>query len=332
MIKKIFIKMRTSIRLAILVSISVFLLIGAFIFLFKPIYKVTINGEFIGYCENKSDLQKRINSYMDTGDGSSSNIAFAEIDPMPKYEICLLKKGIVTNDEEIYEKVISNSTNYYRYFTIIEDEEEKVYVSDFSTAESIVNTLKEKKSTNIDNISIVEIYDTELKDFSTADDAVASLYVEPAPVIVVATTTNSSINTSRNMSYQTVDLGVTLARPVSGTISSRFGSISSVRSGAHTGLDIAAPKGTTITAAAAGTVIYAGTKGSYGKLIVIAHSSTVQTYYAHCNSISVNVGDYVTQGQAIGTVGMTGNATGYHLHLEIRVNGVAYNPINYVYN
>jgi murein DD-endopeptidase MepM/ murein hydrolase activator NlpD len=300
MIKKIFIKMRTSIRLAILVSISVFLLIGAFIFLFKPIYKVTINGEFIGYCENKSDLQKRINSYMDTGDGSSSNIAFAEIDPMPKYEICLLKKGIVTNDEEIYEKVISNSTNYYRYFTIIEDEEEKVYVSDFSTAESIVNTLKEKKSTNIDNISIVEIYDTELKDFSTADDAVASLYVEPAPV--------------------------------SGTISSRFGSISSVRSGAHTGLDIAAPKGTTITAAAAGTVIYAGTKGSYGKLIVIAHSSTVQTYYAHCNSISVNVGDYVTQGQAIGTVGMTGNATGYHLHLEIRVNGVAYNPINYVYN
>lgn len=334
MIKKILTKMRTSIRFCILVSISIFLIIGAFLFLFKPIYKVTINGDFVGYCENKSALQKKINQYMETGNNNNENIAFAQIDEMPKYEICLLKKGIVTNDAEIFEIVKNNSTTYYRYFSILENDEKKLYVSDFATAENIVNSLKEKKSTNINNISIEEIYSTELQEFSTIEIAVNKLYVKP---VVVATkkpntyTASGSVITSRNISYQKVDIGISLSRPISGTITSRFGANSSVRSGTHTGLDIAAPKGTPIGAAASGTVTFAGTKGSYGNMIVITHSSGVQTYYAHCNTLNAKVGDYVTQGQTIATVGSTGNSTGNHLHLEIRVNGVAYNPSNYVY-
>ena len=122
--------------------------------------------------------------------------------------------------------------------------------------------------------------------------------------------------------------GIGLIKPVSGIITSRFGPRSS---GNHTGLDIANSTGTPIKAAAAGTVIYSGYKGSYGKLIIVAHTNSIQTYYAHCSRLYVSAGQTVSQGEVIAAVGSTGNSTGPHLHLEVRVNGVARNPQNYVY-
>ena len=78
-----------------------------------------------------------------------------------------------------------------------------------------------------------------------------------------------------------------------------------------------------------GTVAFSGWKQSYGKLITIDHGNGVYTYYAHCSSLYKSAGEYVSQGEIIGTVGSTGNSTGPHLHIEVRVNGVAYNPIDY---
>mgnify|MGYP000106149234 FL=1 len=66
-------------------------------------------------------------------------------------------------------------------------------------------------------------------------------------------------------------------------------------------------------------------------MIVISHGNGIETYYGHCSKLYVEVGDKVSQGETIAAVGSTGNSTGPHLHLEIRVNGVAYNPQNYVY-
>ena len=133
------------------------------------------------------------------------------------------------------------------------------------------------------------------------------------------------------MSKTSASLGVSLIKPITGTITSRFGARSSIRSSAHTGLDISSPTGTPIKAAAPGTVIWSGRKGSYGYLVVISHSNGVQTYYGHCSALYVSAGQSVSQGQTIAAVGSTGNSTGPHLHFEIRVNGVAYNPQNYVY-
>ena len=111
-------------------------------------------------------------------------------------------------------------------------------------------------------------------------------------------------------------------------VSSRYGS----RWGkTHKGLDIAASTGTSIKAAASGTVTTAGwNSGGYGYLIVISHGNGVQTYYGHCSSILVKEGQTVSQGDVIGKVGSTGRSTGSHLHFEIRVNGTAYNPLNYI--
>jgi murein DD-endopeptidase MepM/ murein hydrolase activator NlpD len=109
-------------------------------------------------------------------------------------------------------------------------------------------------------------------------------------------------------------------------ISSGFGSRGNRR---HLGVDMRSPKGSPIYAADGGVVTTASYQGSYGYLIVLNHGNGLETYYAHCDKLLVSVGDVVAQGQQIGTVGITGNATGYHLHFEVRVNGTYQNPLNY---
>jgi len=97
----------------------------------------------------------------------------------------------------------------------------------------------------------------------------------------------------------------------------------------HLGVDLRRPKGSPIMAADGGTVTKACYSGSYGNLIIINHGNGIQTYYSHCNSLNVSAGDQVSKGQVIGTVGATGNATGNHLHFEVRVNGTCQNPMNF---
>ena len=334
--KKILIKIRTITKLSLLIFLSVFLIVGAVIFIYKPIYSVSLNGELLGYTEDKGKLQSRINDFVENGDSSkdNNNLAFVSIDEMPTYKMCLLKRDVATNDDEIFKTVIKNGIPYYKYYAILDDDDEKVFVSDFETAEEIVSGLKKKNSNNIKDISIIEKYETKLKEFTTKEKAIAKLY-EKKPVVVrrVASTRSSggSFSTARNLSQSKISLGISLIRPISGTISSRFGSMSRVRSGAHTGLDIAAPYGTSIKAASSGTVVFSGYKGAYGKMVAIDHGNGVMTYYGHCSSLIASVGQRVSQGTVIAKVGSTGNSTGNHLHLEIRVNGVAYNPQNYLY-
>ena len=335
--KRLLIRIRTIFKAMILIGISVFLILGGLSFAYHPIYSVSLNDEFLGYTDNKVELQKRINEYAEKADGEDSNVAFVEMNQMPEYKLCLLKKDIVTNDDEIFDKITGLGTTYYRYFAIGTSEEEKVYVGDIETAEAIIEELKEKESNNIDELIILEKYEEELQEFTSKEDAISNLYVEK-PVVVVAKTitakkysSSGSVNTGTNLGSGAPSIGISLIKPVSGTLSSRFGARSRIRSSAHTGLDIATSKGTSIVAAAAGTVSFAGYKGSYGNLLVIDHGNGVQTYYAHCNTLNVSVGTKVSQGQFIATVGSTGNSTGPHLHLEVRVNGVAYNPQNYVY-
>ncbi len=335
--KKIFVHVRTFIKFISLISIATFLIIVALAFFYKPIYNVTINGEQVGYSANKSKLQKQINNYLEKGEGQA-NVAFVQVESLPQYKICLLKRNIVTNDDEIFEQIKAQGTTYYKYYAILEDNEEKYYISDFQTAENTINQLKEKNSSNISNISILEKYETETKDFATSEQIVAALYKEPVQQKTVISKTNTtrytamgSVNTSLKTSGNKVQIGLNLMRPISGTITSRFGARSRIRKSLHTGLDISAPTGTAIKAAESGKVTFSGRKGSFGNMLVITHENGVQTYYAHCSKLYVSAGKKVSKGETIAAVGSTGNSTGPHLHLEVRVNGVAYNPQNYVY-
>ena len=328
MFKKVIIHLKLWTKLAVIIMIALAIIGFLIFFIYKPTYSVTLNGEFIGYTEDKRKLQNKINDYIKTGDNNV--IAFVEIDTLPEYKICLLKKGITTNTDEIFSKVISSGVPYYKYYAILENNEEKYYVQTYEEAEKVLNDLKAKNSNNKDKITYALKYNTELKTFTDTETAVAALYVEK-PKVTPKKVINKKINTSANVDYSNTALGISLIKPINGTISSRFGARSSIRSSVHTGLDIAASKGTPIKAAAGGTVIYSGWKGSLGKLVVIDHGNGVETYYAHCNSLVAAKGETVSQGQVIAYVGSTGNSTGPHLHLEIRVNGVAKNPQNYLY-
>lgn len=102
----------------------------------------------------------------------------------------------------------------------------------------------------------------------------------------------------------------------------------------HTGVDIAEPMGTPIHAAAAGVVAVAGWQGGYGNAVILYHGKQdgkdYYTLYAHQSKIAVSKGQVVQQGQVIGYVGMTGNATGPHLHFEVRINGQTVDPMPYL--
>jgi murein DD-endopeptidase MepM/ murein hydrolase activator NlpD len=116
-----------------------------------------------------------------------------------------------------------------------------------------------------------------------------------------------------------------LVRPLAGEITDGFGP-----RGArfHAGVDIPAPTGTGVIATAPGRVAYAGwLDGGWGLLVTIAHAQGVRTLYAHLSQIDVHVGDLVQAGFQVGRVGATGDATGPHLHFEVRVRGAAVDPV-----
>ena len=121
--------------------------------------------------------------------------------------------------------------------------------------------------------------------------------------------------------------------PTSGKITSGFGyrrsPFGSTRE-FHSGLDIGAPKGTPIYATANGVVRMAGYNGGYGNVVFIDHGYGFSTVYAHQWKLAVKVGQQVVKGQLIGYVGSSGASTGPHVHYEVRVNGVAANPTQYL--
>ncbi len=118
-----------------------------------------------------------------------------------------------------------------------------------------------------------------------------------------------------------------LSWPAAGTLTSRFGP----RWGRnHNGIDIASPTGTTVLAADSGTVISAGYNGGFGNAVMIDHGNGMVTVYGHHSSLLVAAGDRVSRGQAIGAMGCTGSCTGPHVHFEVRINGVPYDPLYYL--
>jgi murein DD-endopeptidase MepM/ murein hydrolase activator NlpD len=122
--------------------------------------------------------------------------------------------------------------------------------------------------------------------------------------------------------------------PVFGPITSRFGdtrpSSSSGATRPHLGVDISVHPGTPIVAPADGVVSFTGRESEYGLMICIHHGHGFSTSYGHLREFAVQAGDKVRTGQVIGTVGVSGNSTGPHLHYEVRIQGNPVNPLPYL--
>ena len=319
---------------------------GIILLRYKPAYEVTIAGEKIGFIASKEAFESEINEFINDTTG---NVAFVEVVDEPEYEYKLIGREQKTTEEQILSSVKANADITYKTYAISVDGEKKAIVSSEDEANKVIATVKEntKEGVNLDfgiNVEyssklacnsseealneLNKVKDQKVEEYNVAQRKAAQEAAQKAAQAAssfgsyVPTTTLATAGDIGNLH---------LKAPVSGMISSRFGDRSGVRRYTHTGTDIAAPMGTAVTAAAAGTVAQAGWNGSYGNCIIINHANGVQTWYAHLSKMNVSVGQQVDTSTVIGNVGSTGNSTGPHLHLEIRINGAPVNPQNYLY-
>ena len=313
---------------ALKIMILGFILIIAIITLkYKPVYEVKISGKTLGYIENKKEFQEQIKQEILNQEGE--NIDNITLNEEPKYELKLSNKKQKTNEEEIIANLQKNNTTItYKYYVVALNSESKTYktyVNTIEQAEEVVKNIKEDYDNDLElDLTVSEEYTENKEDIKTDTIEVAESNLEEnVQELIDEKKAKEAIATING-----INIGVL---PVSGIITSRFGESSSIRSSTHTGLDIACSKGTDIKVVADGTVTFAAYNGSYGYLVKVDHGNNVETWYAHCNVITANVGDKVEVGDKIAEVGSTGNSTGPHLHLEIRINGVAVNPQKYIY-
>ena len=293
------------------------IIIAIILIKYKPAYAVTISGEVVGYVGDKVNLESRISDEILAHNG---NVAFVTMKQFPEYKLQLVNRTEKTNENEIINDLKENAEITYKYYAVTFNNDIKGYLNTLEEAEQLVEEIKKENNGNLDlNIGIREYYTVNV------DDAKK---IEESTSVVVA---KEQIEESIDKDSKTVN-GIYLATvPVQGVITSRFAAIENVRSGAHTGLDIGAASGTKILAVADGVVKYASPMGTYGNLVIISHGNGIETYYAHCSRILVSVGQQVSSGDNIAAVGSTGNSTGPHLHLEVRINGSPVNPQRYLY-
>ena len=319
--RKIIYLLKKSIKCINLFSLLLISIVSVIAFKYKPSYAVTISGEVVGYVKDKAELETRINSEILAHTG---NVAFVTINQFPEYKLEFVSRNQQTNEDEIINSLKQNAEITYKYFAVTFNNENKAYVNTFEEAEQLVAEIKDEHKGNLElNIGINEYYTVNVDDAKKIEETI--------DLTVAKETVESSVDEYIDKETKTVN-GIYLATtPVSGRITSRFGAVERVRSGAHTGLDIAAPAGTKILAIADGVVTHASRMGSYGNLVIISHGNGVETYYAHCSKILVKEGQKVTSGSNIALVGSTGNSTGNHLHLEVRINGKPVNPQKFLY-
>ena len=297
------------------------------LFKFDLVCEVTINGESVGYIADKDEFEAKINEIINKEEDAK---LFTVIENMPEYKLALVDKSEQTNEDVILAKLQENSETTYKLYAVTLDGEEKAVLASLEEAEKIVDEMTEKYEDDIElDIGITDIITTDKTNETTVRVATANMNEEIENKVEEI---EAEIEEQKEIESHTVQ-GVYLeVTPVSGTITSRFGNRESIRTSGHTGLDIAAPYGTPIKAAADGTVTFAGYSGGYGYVVKMDNGNGIETYYAHCSRLYVSAGDTIEAGDTIAAVGSTGNSTGNHLHFEIRVNGSVINPQNYLYN
>lgn len=302
------------------------LVVAIILIKYKPMYKVSISGEELGYVESKLALEESVKE--DIINDSNKNVETVDLKEQPIYELKLVNRTENTEEDKIIEKIKEDVTVTYKYYEVALNNKVVETVDTSKEAEELVSEIKNNEIDENINLSIVEKYTNNSDEVKTNDLEVAKVNIE-----------NKVSKTIKEIEEQEAEKnaiaeinGIKLATiPVTGTISSRYGVRSRIRRSNHTGLDIAATTGTPIKVMADGVVTNASYSGSYGKLIKVDHGNGVETWYAHTSKMYVKKGQEVKAGDEIATVGSTGNSTGPHLHLEIRLNGEHINPQKYVY-
>lgn len=247
--------------------------------------------------------------------------------------------------------VVLKADDFLDFFTRI-----KMLTSIVKEDIKIINEIKERKILLIESKkNILKMQEEELMQKNDLEKLISEeenkkseieiIYKKKKDLLTAATANKEALITMENqLEQREKEIGKVLESynygsapsgkllwPVFGKISSGFGNrrSSSGRYRFHAGIDIYAKTGSPIYAAETGQIIKAEYNGGYGYSILIYHGGNFATFYAHLSGFAVSVGQYVQKGQLIGYVGTTGYTTGPHLHFEVRIKGVANNPLNY---
>ena len=309
--------------------IALGIIIAIILIKYKPMYKVSISGEELGYIENKQALEETLKE--EITESSNKTIEDVSLNKEPEYELKLVSRTENTEEKEVVEELKEEVTVTYKYYEIAIQENVVEKVNTSEEAEELVNEIKEENNSEEINLSIVEKYTQNEEEVNTSDLEVAKINLQETVQTAIEEIEQQKEEEERWNTLPSIN-GIKLAvTPIEGTITSRYGVSSNIRKSTHTGLDISAVTGTDIKVVVDGTVISAGYSGSYGYLVKVDHGNGVETWYAHTSKMYVKKGDTVKAGDVIAAVGSTGNSTGPHLHLEIRVNGEHVDPQDYLY-
>lgn len=291
----------------------VVILLGFIFLLFKPYYKVTIDGEIVGYYKDRNEFEQVYNSIPKQTEerGVQTEQYLTHI---PLFEMELVKPKYARTFDKI-NLLINKLDKDYTIYCIKVNGEEKIYVETNETAEELVKEIKKevKESTEIiiekkieKNLSLL----LSNKDKTKQDVIDRNKRVTSRGGVV-------RTNTSSKYCWPTTSTSIT------SNFGARWGKT-------HTGTDIGVPIGSSIYAISDGKVILSGWNGGYGYQVKVQHSNGMITTYAHCSKLLVKKGQIVEQGDIIAKSGNTGNSTGPHLHVEFIINGEFKNPLNYL--
>jgi murein DD-endopeptidase MepM/ murein hydrolase activator NlpD len=271
--------------------------------------------------KQKKIIERRVVTQYEEGDTAFLEVLLNSksiVDFISNYYIC---QEILEYDKQLL-------VEYEKQKTIIEtskktlDEANAVLLADKEELIGKQNMLEHMKL--IKNIKLESLNDEEYLIQNSIDTYNSEMAKTESEILILLT---------QNMSTDYVGGALMWPVPRYYTVTSPFGMrvhpIAHVEK-LHTGLDVAAPTGSTFVAANDGVVLKAAYSGSYGNMVLIDHGGGMATLYAHGSEILVAVGDEVKKGNPVLKVGSTGYSTGPHAHFEVRVNGISVNPIEYL--
>ena len=335
-------------KLSAIISIAAVIVLVAAILgkNYKVAYKVTLDGDVLGYVSDKEEFSCMITNQVLKQE--NDNMELVVLNSVPEYSATLVSANTDTDENSVIKLLKLKAEVTYKLYAVTLDGVNKLteqygekIESEFGIREVYTNNSLEYKDMKYATIAKLDgSIEADIKAKEEAAAEAARIEAEKKAAEEAEARRQAAIEAAEDYNYveseqlNDVDVnGIEFAvAPVTGRISSRYGVNESVRNHTHKGLDIAASNGTSIFAVADGTVDYAQfNSGGYGYLVIISHGNGVQTYYAHCSTLFVAAGDTVSAGDVIAAVGTTGHSTGNHLHFEVRCDGTQVNPQRYVY-
>ncbi len=225
--------------------------------------------------------------------------------------------------------IFALKTSNSKLFSEIENSFSKKLEENLSVeeAKSVFANITENKSYINDKQNEIEETLTEETVFVPFEEPSLSAEIIASGGKDIKVTSNNEI--PKNVSVNDYKLSQKMVLPLKGKITSKFGVRTHPISGDlrfHAGIDIAAEKGTNIYSAFDGEIIEADYDNWNGNYLKIKHDNDIMTVYCHCEKLNVKVGQKIRAGEVVATVGSTGSSTGPHLHFELRIDNVSYNP------